>query len=139
MSTIDYKQLSDEEYIALSARILAGWANRTIDPALLGDGCLSMKAMRAKIVDFVKGTKDVFSRENLNRKRALAIGFKPWSEDMPKLLLMPLWYCVMLKEGQEVVCIDGSVEKYSRDTSDNDTRFGVVAYGFEFEESEVQG
>ena len=134
----DYKNISDEEYIATAARILAGWANRTIDPEILGDGCLSTKAMRAKVVDFVKGTKDFFSRENLNRKRALAIGFKPWSEDMPKLLLMPLWYCVMLEEGQEVVCISGDVEKYSRKTTDHDMRFGVIAYGFEFEESEVK-
>lgn len=135
MSTIDYTNISDEEYIEISSRVLASWASKTLEPVIYGSGASrALKDLKKKAAGFFAAMRDHFSREHLNRKRALAIGFKPWSEDAPKLLLIPLWYCGMLKDGQEVVTIGGSIEKYSRETTDHDMRFGVVPFGFEFED-----
>ena len=130
---INYAELSDEEYIRRAARILAHWANITLTPIIMRGADASL-AGKNDATDFYEHTRDFFAKANLNRKRALAIGFKPWSEDAPQLLLAPLWYCGMIPEGEEVVTIGGTREKYSK-TMDHDIRFGVVAFGFEFDEA----
>ena len=130
---INYAELSDEEYIRRAARILAHWANKTLTPIIM-QGAVASLLFKNDATDFYEQTRDFFAKANLNRKRALAIGFKPWSEDAPQLLLAPLWYCGMIPEGEEVVTIGGTREKYSK-TMDHDIRFGVVAFGFEFDEA----
>ena len=130
---INYAELSDEEYIRRAARILAHWANITLTPIIMRGADVSLVG-KNNATDFYEQTRDFFAKANLNRKRALAIGFKPWSEGAPQLLLAPLWYCGMIPEGEEVVTIGGTREKYSK-TMDHDIRFGVVAFGFEFDEA----
>lgn len=43
-----------------------------------------------------------------------------------------------MKEGDEVVMIDGTREKYSK-ALDHDVRSGVVPFGFEFEAPDAAG
>ena len=134
---INYAELSDEDYIRRAARILAHWANMTLTPIIMR-GADASQIGKNEATYFYEQTRDFFAKANLNRKRALAIGFKPWSEDAPQLLLAPLWYCGMIPEGEEVVTIGGTREKYSK-TMDHDIRFGVVAFGFEFDEAGAEG
>ena len=134
----DYAALSDEEYIKRAARILASWATDTTMPILYDwSSSKCRKSIARCAVVFQRQTKDFFARRNLNWKRALAIGFMRLDEDSP-LLLAPLWYCLMIPEGEEVVTIEGKREKYSRKMS-HDVRFGVVAFGFEFEAPDDAG
>ena len=132
---INYAELSDEEYIRRAAKLLACWANMSLMPIMYGKGSSQCrKSITRSAAGFYAYTRDFFAKANLNRKRALAIGFKPWSEDAPQLLLAPLWYCGIIPEGEEVVTIGGTREKYSK-TMDHDIRSGVVAFGFEFDEA----
>lgn len=136
---IDYAAMSDEEYIECAARLLACWANLSTMPIVYGEGSSkTRKSITKSWAAFCDQTKQIFARANLNRKRALAIGFKPFSEEAPKLLLAPLWYCSMIPEGEEVVTVGGARVKYSR-TLNHDIRFGCVAFGFEFEAPEEKG
>jgi len=135
----DYAALSDEEYIERAAVILALWATNSTTPILYDwNSSKCSKSIAKSAVIFQRETMDFFARKNLNRKRAQAIGFRQWSEDMPRLLLAPLWYCLMIPEGEEVVMIDGSREKYSK-ALDHDVRCGVVPFGFEFEAPDDAG
>lgn len=134
----DYAALSDEEYIKRAARILAHWATNSTTPILYdwnSSRCRKSIARCAEI--FQLQTKDFFARKNLNRKRAQAIGFTLFDEGSP-LMLAPLWYCLMIPEGEEVVTITGTREKYSK-ALDHDIRFGVVPFGFEFEAPDDAG
>ena len=134
---IDYTAMSDEDYIERAARMLAVWANLSTMPIVYGKGSSkTRKQITKSAAMFYANTKDFFAKANLNRKRAIAIGFKPWSEDAPQLLLAPLWYCGMIPDGEEVVTIGGSREKYSK-KMDHDVRFGVVSFGFEFDAPET--
>lgn len=140
MEKIDYGKISDEEYIAVSSRILASWANSTLEPVVFGKGASrALKDLKKRSVAFFCAMRNHFAREHLNRKRALAIGFKPWSEERPDLLLIPLWYCGILEEGQEVTFIGGDVQKYSRTDTDHDIRYGVTSFGFEFKPQGAKG
>lgn len=68
-----------------------------------------------------------FDPNQLKLSELKHLGFKPWSER--GLYLIPLWLRPFLKEGSVVKCIDGTTSTYSSEKSDNDHRFGMLAYG----------
>jgi hypothetical protein len=60
------------------------------------------------------------------------LGFKEWDgKKTPsgKLLLIPGSLYNSIPENFTVYTIDGTTEKFRKDISDNDTRFGCLAYG----------
>jgi hypothetical protein len=61
-----------------------------------------------------------------------AIGCCPWDEPNDKgesLWLMPGEWYNHIPEGMPLTCIDGTTEPFKRGETDDDIRFGCLAYG----------
>lgn len=69
--------------------------------------------------------------KELTKEELLSLGFKKWDEDMPDLLLIPLWIYDLIPSGTELISIDGSKVVKGQDEIDLDVRFGCIAYGLE--------
>lgn len=63
------------------------------------------------------------------------IGMRPWGER--GLWLFPYQWYAHIPEGMELMCIDGEIEPFKIGVTDDDMRFGVLAYGIvpDFERS----
>ena len=57
----------------------------------------------------------------------LALGYRKWDE---KLMLIPLRRLNDILDGEKLTCIDGTVVTKGTDVIDHNTRFGLLAYGF---------
>lgn len=68
---------------------------------------------------------------DLTQKEALDLGLKKWDSES-SLFLLPLWLCLCLSPGTEVISVDG--EKDMLCNVDKDIRYGCIAWGFELEE-----
>lgn len=55
------------------------------------------------------------------------LGLRPWDES--GLLLFPYEWYSLIPNGFEVVDINGNVEIFERGKTNNDCRYGVLAYG----------
>lgn len=77
-----------------------------------------------KHIDFTK----------LTIEEAKELRFKKWSDEQPDLWLFPLYLVPIIPEGLEVISISGRNYKYEKDKTDNDIRFGCVAYGIKIGE-----
>lgn len=59
------------------------------------------------------------------------LGLQKWEETPEQIhWLFPYEWYDFIPEGMEIVDINGEREKFKRGTTDNDMRFGVLAYGF---------
>ncbi|MGL5153113.1 MAG: hypothetical protein ACRC7N_21340 [Clostridium sp.] len=83
-----------------------------------------------KFYSSLKANKHI-DLENLTVYEAEELRFCKWSDELPTLYLFPLWIVPLIPEGMEVKSISGNTFKYSKDSADNDVRFGCVAYGIE--------
>lgn len=69
---------------------------------------------------------------NLPVAKLKAIGCCPWDEPNEKgeaLWLLPGEWYNHIPEGMPLTCIDGTTEPFKRGETDDDTRFGCLAYG----------
>ena len=58
------------------------------------------------------------------------IGFKVWSEmEDGDLWVFPLWMFDYIPKGMKLVSIGGETIEFDPETTDNDNRFGCIAYG----------
>jgi hypothetical protein len=62
----------------------------------------------------------------LTRKQLLNLGMGKYDK---KLLLFPGEWYDLIPEGFKVAVIDGTTEEFKKGVTDNDTRFGFLAYG----------
>lgn len=67
----------------------------------------------------------------ISRDELFAMGIGLWAEtdDYTHFLFPGEWFN-FIPEGLPMVCINGQEETFSRVDSDNDTRYGCLAYGF---------
>jgi len=73
---------------------------------------------------------------NLPATTLLELGCRPWEKNSSGtvLMLLPGEWFNFLPEGVQVEGIFGNVKAFSQETSDDDIRFGVLAYGFRVED-----
>lgn len=69
--------------------------------------------------------------KSCSKGQLLAAGCQVWNETLvgTHWLFPKEWYH-LIPEGFEILCIDGETEKFKPGVTDDDTRFGVLAYGF---------
>ena len=68
----------------------------------------------------------------MNRKALKEIGLRAWDEPDTEgrvLMLLPGEWYTQIPEGFDLVCINGESEKFKRGETDDDIRFGCLAYG----------
>ena len=65
---------------------------------------------------------------DLTEKEMLSLGFGKWSKDDP-MRLIPLWLFPFLPDEVDCGCIDGEKRVQKKSEMDNDSRFGLLAYG----------
>lgn len=63
----------------------------------------------------------------LPRAKLIELGLRPWDES--GLLLFPMEWYTAIPDGFEVTVINGSIEPFVYGHTDNDCRYGVLAYG----------
>ncbi len=59
-----------------------------------------------------------------------AMGFGLWDDPYPQLWLLPAEWYSGIPDGLVLHCIDGSTEIFKAGATDNDRRFGCLAFGF---------
>jgi hypothetical protein len=64
----------------------------------------------------------------LPREKLIHLGLRPWSEESGLLLFPVEWYDA-IPDGFEVVDIFGKTEQFVAGQTDDDCRFGVLAFG----------
>lgn len=62
-----------------------------------------------------------------SREQLIELGLRPWDES--GLLLFPVEWYPLIPAGFEVVDIFGNVERFEPGKTDDDCRFGVLAFG----------
>lgn len=81
-----------------------------------------------KEVTYMPLTMDEFTAlRAMSRERLLAIGLRPW--DDAGLMLFPVDWYPLIPAGFEVTSISGETEAFVPGETDNDCRYGVLAYG----------
>lgn len=73
----------------------------------------------------------------LTIEEASLIGFTRWSEDDPRLYLIPAWLYPALPAGLQVIDIFGEESEFSPETHDDESRYGCLAYGVNLVESDL--
>lgn len=63
----------------------------------------------------------------LPKSRLVELGLRSWDEN--GLMLFPVEWYDLIPEGFELVSIFGEREEFHRGKTDNDCRYGVLAYG----------
>jgi hypothetical protein len=63
----------------------------------------------------------------LPRARLIELGLRPWDES--GLLLFPMEWYPLIPAGFDIITIAGKRETFVPGETDNDCRFGVLAYG----------
>jgi hypothetical protein len=66
-----------------------------------------------------------------SHEELISMGLGVWekSEEGTHYLFPHEWYSI-IPEGLQMKCIDGSIEVFKRGVTDDDKRFGCIAYGF---------
>lgn len=82
------------------------------------------------------GSKKYIDFKNITREEASELRFGKWSEEQPNLWLFPLWIVPLIPDGMTVYGLDGKPFKYEKEKTDNDIRFGCVAYGILIDEED---
>lgn len=84
-----------------------------------------------KIKIKVPKTKDEFKSldlKNRTEKQLIKLGLRKWSNETNLFLFPGEWFKI-IPQGYNVVSISGKPQKFSKHTSDDDTRFGCLPYG----------
>lgn len=102
--------------------------------AMCYDYKLSKEYADKEIQSTIKNIKEFLKRESFNIYQCSIdilkmVGFKYFDKN---LLLMPLWITLILDENMLVECINGT--KCLLKDTDNDIRYGCVAYGIHMKE-----
>lgn len=89
--------------------------------------------MDGKEVSYFPLTLDDFERlRTLPRKRLIDLGLRPWEpHGVKELLLFPYEWYGLIPDGFMLVDIFGTHEAFKRGVTDDDCRYGVLAYGIE--------
>ena len=88
---------------------------------------IDITTLKAQVDKDIPITVECF--QTLTIKEAKTIGFCKWSDDNPKLMLIPGYLYNFLPKGLCVLSIDGESKIIGEETIDNDTRFGCLAWG----------
>ena len=68
----------------------------------------------------------IHNLHKLDEKTLRALGLAPWDD---KLWLIPHEWFIHIPLGFELLCIDGAEESFDPAKTDDDMRFGMLAYG----------
>jgi hypothetical protein len=74
----------------------------------------------------------VYNFSELSRDEAIDLGFGLWESERPYYLLIPIWIVPFLPEEIPTKTVNGETS-IKRDDMDLDHRYGLLAYGVEFE------
>jgi hypothetical protein len=74
----------------------------------------------------------VYNFSELSRDEAIDLGFGLWESERPYYLLIPIWIVSFLPEEIPTKTVNGETS-IKRDDMDLDHRYGLLAYGVEFE------
>lgn len=88
-----------------------------------------------KRITYIPKTPEEFAAlRMLSRDQRKALGMGPWEKrvDGPELWLFPKEWYDSIPAGTEIVDINYEPEKFEPGKTDNDYRFGVLAFGFLF-------
>ncbi len=86
----------------------------------------------------VAALDDFNSLASLSRETLKAIGCCPWDEPDDKgevLWLLPGEWYDRIPEGFPLTCIDGTTAPFKRGETDDDTRYGCLAYGVKIKQA----
>ena len=89
--------------------------------------------MDGKEVTYYPFVREEFDAlRSMPRQKLIQLGLRPWDES--GLLLFPMEWYGLIPDGFEIVDIFGATEAFRRGETDDDCRFGVLAYGIVVEE-----
>ena len=92
------------------------------------DDRFSREEVVKHLTNMQKTVKKLIDLNDLSKYQLTALGFSPWSESSP-VMLVPLHLFPVLRDGTKLTCIDGEEFVVGKDEIDNDIRFGCIAYG----------
>lgn len=79
-------------------------------------------------IKYIPKTAEEFDAiKSMHDDKLLAMGLQRWEKNH---WLYPYEWYSFIPDGYEMICIDGTVEKFKKGVTDNDQRFGALAYGF---------
>jgi len=73
--------------------------------------------------------------QKIGRQTLLDAGFRYWDEN---LMLTPEWFMPYIKAGEQLESITGEKVIKGKDPIDDDTRGGLLAYGFRVSKNDGQ-
>lgn len=91
-----------------------------------------------KLLDELKNFDDDELRnffDTLTKEKALSYGFRNWSGDRPNFLLIPACFFDFIPIGLKVQSLTGKEIIYDGNNIDDDSRFGLLAYGINIKEN----
>jgi hypothetical protein len=105
--------------------------------AVLGDGPFGIVTPQFHRTDGLPVAAPCLTQEEWNNlgklplARVRQMGCQMWDEDAKGIhwLFPGQWY-PYIPNGTKIVCIDGDEELFTRGETDDDIRFGALAYGF---------
>jgi len=75
--------------------------------------------------------EDFDNLDKFSEKYLKSLGLQVWNKDPEKIhWLFPKEWYDHIPEGYKVVSIIGDIEKFQKGKTDDDIRFGALAYGF---------
>lgn len=89
-----------------------------------------LEEIRKSRDEFLEYIKENLDWNDIDLETCKLLGFKRWSEDMPKLWLIPGYLYTIIPLGLKVRSIGGDERAWTGE-EDNDVRFGCLAYGIE--------
>lgn len=89
-----------------------------------------------KKITYLPSSKDEYQAIRLlDKEGRKAIGMGLWSDEDPELWLFPAEWYAHIPAGTEIVDICGDTEHFILGKTDDDRRFGALAFGFEYAKS----
>lgn len=113
------------------------WITNRVSETIIYDNWsddLKIKQNKEAFDTFYSELKKHIDITKLTIEEAKELRFRRWDEELPDLWLFPLYLVPLIPEGLEVMSISGDKFKYEKDKTDNDIRFGCVAYGIEIKD-----
>ena len=89
-----------------------------------------------KTITYTPKSREEFEAiQKLDKAGRKAIGMGLWSDDDPELWLFPAEWYAHIPGGLAIVDISGNTETFQLGVTDDDRRFGALAFGFEYAKS----
>lgn len=79
------------------------------------------------IVPIANPSEVISMLPSMGKEALTKLGMGQWGEN--GLWLLPYQWYDFIPEGMELMCIDGSKEQFKKGVTDDDYRFGCLAYG----------